>query len=155
MHLRGRILDAVATRLAVIPAYGAPGVVSRRRAHDVPEERLPHITVTWSDGEERVTGRTFSAPADGAAIMRELPVSVIIHFKAASDGVEQAFDAACLLIEAALAADPTLDGLATDLQLQSSRLLLDPSTGRPVAAGRLTYIASYTSAAASPALPAL
>lgn len=153
MHYRTRILQEIETRLRDIDGFASAGKVERWRTKDIPEERLPALTVTWADADERAISRPGAGPDNSLAYYRELPVSIVVHLRASNP--DDIFDETALAIEAILADDETLGGLVIDTLLTSSRLYVDPQTGLPLGAGRLVYMVTYSSVAANPALKAL
>lgn len=152
-HLRTQLFDAVRARLAAIAEFSGDGKVARGRTAPVRAEKLPAITLTWADADERAQARPFSTAAGALGYDRELPVSIIVHLRDADP--EPEFDRIAVLIEAAMATDVTLGGAVIEALLVSSRFFVDPQTGLPLGAGRLVYAVSYKTPAADPESPAL
>lgn len=152
-HLRSRIFAAYRDRLAVIPAFSASGKVVRGRKGPIPQEKLPALTLSWADGDERSSIRAFAGPNGEDGYDRELPLSIIVHLR--DDDPEEEFDAVCVLVEAAMGAAVTLDGLTIETVLVSSRHFVNQQTGLSLCVGSLTYSASYKTLATDPETAAI
>lgn len=152
-HLRSRIFEAYRARLAEIPDFSAVGKVMRGREGPIPQEKLPAVTLSWADGEERATIRAFAGANGEDGYDRDLPLSVIVHLR--DDDPEEEFDALCVPIEAAMGGAVKLDGLTVETTLVSSRHYVNHQTGLSLCVGSLTYSARYKTLAADPETAAL
>lgn len=156
-HLRSQIFEAIKAILAAIPEFSGEGKVARTRIAPIRQEALPAITLSWADADERAEVRAIS-DAESArgyrlGYRRDLPVSIILHLR--SDTPDEEFDRIASLIEAAMAADETLGGLAIEALLTSTRFFVNTETGLPLGAARLVYTVSYKTLATDPSQHAL
>lgn len=152
-HLRSRIFAAYRERLAGIPGFSAEGKVVRGRRGPIPQEKLPALTLSWADGEERATIRAFAGANGEDGYDRDLPLSIIVHLR--DDDPEEEFDALCVLIEAAMGVAVQIPGLTVETTLVSSRHYVNHQTGLSLLVGSLTYSARYKTLAADPETAAL
>ena len=152
-HLRTQIFAAYRDQLAAIPGFSEQGKVARGRKGPIPEGKLPALTLSWADGEERATIRAFAGANGEDGYDRDLPFTVIVHLR--DDDPEEEFDALCVLIEAAMGAAVQLPGLTIETTLVSSRHYVNHQTGLSLLVGSLTYSARYKTLAADPETAAL
>jgi len=152
-HRRSVVATEVVTRLSSIPDFAGAGKCARGRAAAVPLELLPALTVTWGEAGEISTRRPMSGPNGEDGYDRTLPLSVVVHLRV--NDPEGEFDRICSLIEAKMEADVSLDGITIDLDLQSTRLFVDPRTGIPMSVGSLLYSIRYKTLATDPSISAL
>ncbi|MEM1375874.1 MAG: hypothetical protein AAGG69_00650 [Pseudomonadota bacterium] len=152
-HRRRQIFEAIKAVLSGIDVFFADGKVNLGRTKPVREEALPALSVTWATDPETAEQRPHTG-ADGAlGYKRRLIAAIFVHLKD-SDPLEQ-FDEIAVKVEAAMAADTTLGGLAVDCALDQSQLFINPETGLPLSLGRIDYVIDYTADAANPVLGAL
>jgi hypothetical protein len=152
-HRRSQIVAAVAASLAAIPEFSYPRKVARGRFAAVPQELLPAITLSWGEAGENSSRRPSSGPNGEDGYDRSLALSVIVHLRDAD--AEEEFDRISALIEARMEQDVTIGGRAVDLELQTTRLFVDPRTGLPLGAGNLTYQVRFKTIAIDPSAAAL
>lgn len=152
-HVRSLIVAAVKSSIALIPDFQGPGKCERGRSASVPQEMLPAVTLAWGEAGESSSRRAMAGAGGEDGYDRSLALSVVVHLR--DETAEEEFDRLAASIETAMEADVTLGGLAVDLELQSSRLFVDPRTGIPLGAGSLTYRITYKTLAADPGVLAL
>lgn len=139
-HARKQIRDAVAGRLAGLPITGARVYPAKRYSWQA--EEMPGLAV-YSDADT----------VDYRSRDREQTVSLTLVVEiaiAAADTVEDDLDEACLQVETALAADPTLDGLVWDLRRSAMNTDTAMDGETPVGIRRLSYAIEYTTPEAAP-----
>jgi hypothetical protein len=84
-----------------------------------------------------------------ARLNREVDLVIEIAAEAISD-VDATVDAIASSVESALAANPTLSGIAVDVTLTGTTIEIEDSGDIPLAFARLTYRAWYRTTAANP-----
>lgn len=138
-HVREQIRNQIATILASL----AGGRVYTSRVY--PLEVLPAIGI-YAGSESSQQDPTIGIPVYN----REVDVVIEIATEALSD-VDAAVDELAADVEALMAADLTLSGLAADAPLISTSVSLDGGDSEiPIAFARLTYRVWYRTTAANP-----
>lgn len=142
LHVRRQIVLAIVAQLEA----GVPGVtVKAGRTAPLPTASLPYLLVH----ARREAAQSVTSRGDDARLQRRLAVLIdIVHADAEDDdGVADGF---CLLVEKAMQADPTLGGLAQDLEgpetLFDARAEGETRLGR----ARLEYQVEYHTTALRP-----
>ena len=153
VHRRTAVATEFVSRLSDIPEFATPGKCARGRNSAIVQELLPALTVTWGEAGESTARRAMAGPSGEDGYDRTLPLSVIVHLR--DNDTEDEFDRIAGLVEARIEADVTFGGLIVDLELQSSRLFVNPQTGIPMGVGSLLYQVQYKTLAADPGAPAL
>lgn len=142
-HVRKIIRDAVVSRLTGLSATGAR--VYPTRTYPVDVDSLPALCVYTLSEESSVdslgTNRGLSRRLD-------LIVEAVARVNATLDDT---LDAIALEIETAIAADPTLGGLAKDCTLASTRIAVRGEAEKETGAAVLTYSVTYRTPAVNAA----
>jgi hypothetical protein len=141
LHRRSVIFDAVKAAIAEIPDFASAGKVERGRTRAIPEEKLPAVTLTWSEREETATLRPHADGAERVGYARMLPISIVLHLR--DRNPDEEFDRLAALIETRLGSAIELDGAIIEMILDRSGCFVDPRTGLPLCAGRLVYLCDY------------
>ena len=152
-HLRTQIFDAVKARLVAIPTFAEPEKVVRGRKGAIRQEKLPALTLTWSDSSEPASVRPSSGPNGEDGYDRSLPLSIVVHLR--DDDPELEFDEICVEVEAAMGSAIQLDGLVIEALLESERHFVNNQTGTSLCAGSINYRIAYKTLAADPQQAAL
>lgn len=137
-HIREQIRNRFATLLGSL--VGGRVYTSRVYSVDV----LPAIGI-FANQETSTQDPVLAA----ARLNREVDVIVEIAAEAISD-VDATVDAIASSVEAAIAADPTMSGLAVDVYLTGTAMEIEDAGDIPLAFARLTYRAWYRTTAANP-----
>ncbi len=134
-HVRQQIRDRIATDLTGLTGIGTNVYKMRRYALD--DAKLPAIAVYTMD-------ETSSLVTIGArTVLRVLNVGVEIIAKGASTAVYDTMDGYCVLVEEALGADFSLNGLAKSCVLTSSSIDVNVEGERAVCTARLVFAVEY------------
>lgn len=147
-HLRSQIFAAVKDLLTAIDEFSAPGKVERGRTSAVREGLLPALTLTWADRAEGATIRPFATEQGADGYDRSLPLAIVVHLADADP--EEAFDAICVLVEAAMGQAITLGGKAIECTLASEQFFVNRETGLPLLGGSINYLVAYKTVAGDP-----
>lgn len=138
MHVREQIRNRFATLLSAL----AGGRVYTSRVY--PVELLPAIGIF---------ANTETATADpvilASRLNREVDVVVEIALEAIAD-VDQEVDDIAASVETAIAADPTLSGLAVDTTLTATNTTIDGEGEIPLAFARMNFRVWYRTSASDP-----
>jgi hypothetical protein len=137
-HVREQIRNTVATLLSGI----AGGRVYTSRVY--PLEILPAVGI-FANSEISTQDPNLAA----ARLNREVDLVIEIAAEAISD-VDATVDAIASSVESALAANPTLSGIAVDVTLTGTTIEIEDAGDIPLAFARLTYRAWYRTTAANP-----
>jgi hypothetical protein len=137
-HVREQIRNTVATLLSGI----AGGRVYTSRVY--PLEVLPAVGI-FANSEISTQDPNLAA----ARLNREVDLVIEIAAEAISD-VDATVDVIASSVESALAANPTLSGIAVDVTLTGTTIEIEDSGDIPLAFARLTYRAWYRTTAANP-----
>ncbi|MEM1372638.1 MAG: hypothetical protein AAGG72_10520 [Pseudomonadota bacterium] len=152
-HRRRQIFEAIEATLAAIDGFSASDKVKLGRTKPVREEALPAFSVTWATEPETAEHRPHTGANGGLGYKRRVNAAIFVHLKSV-DPLGQ-FDELSIKVEAAMAADTTLGGLALDCTLDQTQFFTDSDTGLPLGLGRIDYAIDYTADAANPVLGAL
>jgi hypothetical protein len=140
-HMRTQIRNAVASLLAGLSTTGSN--VFKSRVQQYADNKLPALNIVTNN--EDVTTLTVGE----RTYEKNLTVAIFIKCKA-TDDVDEEIDQIMLEVEQAIAANPTLGGLVTDMTLTAAdaetRLEVEKETGQ----GVMAYIANYYVEAANP-----
>jgi hypothetical protein len=134
-HLRKQIRDKVTTTLTGLTTTGTNVFQSRKYPQGV--DNLPGLliyTVLESSGVESI------GPA--GTLTRYLDLVIEAQASAIS-GLDNTLDLICKEVEAAICADPLLNGLSKDLYLASTEIDFDVIGEKPVGIARLTFRIEY------------
>ena len=135
-HRRKEIRDRFITLLTGLTTTGSN--VFRTRIFPLTSDELPGLCV-FSEAEEIEQG------AQGGALDRLLTVLVEAYVKDSSGDVDDTLDAIAEDVEAAIAADPTLSGLALSVFPASVEFEFDRQTEKPVGIMSIRYQVFYRS----------
>lgn len=147
MHVRGQIRAYVAARLAAVPGLEDHITIE---AGDVPDEsELPWALV--SIGDENILPRTIAGPSRAVKQQREATLTIDVLGRDRVDVVTQVEDISAE-IEALLATDPLLGGLAKSSELRALTVerLRYSEGSQPMLLLRLQYQVTYMTAADDP-----
>lgn len=137
-HVREQIRNSVATLLSAI----AGGRVYTSRVY--PLEILPAVGI-FANSEISTQDPNLAA----ARLNREVDLVIEIAAEAISD-VDATVDAIASSVETAIAANPTLSGIAVDVTLTGTTIEIEDSGDIPLAFARLNFRAWYRTTAANP-----
>lgn len=131
-HVRQQIRDRVATVLA-----GVGPTIYKMRKYALDEERLPAICVATAD-------ETSALVTIGARTLRR-DVSLVIDVVAQglSTAIYETIDGYCADIEAAIAADFTLNGLVKSAILTGTETDVNVEGKKAIGSASMTYAVSY------------
>lgn len=137
-HVRKQIRDRIASVLS-----SGVGLVSTRvyasRVYPLTEAKLPALTVY--SGVETSSLINMSTKD----MFRTMTVNVDAYVRA-TNTFDDDIDAICVQIEAAMAGDFTVNGLAKDAILTSTEIDFSGDTEQPIGVARLTYTVRYVTA---------
>lgn len=134
-HVRQQIRDAIVTALTGLATTGAS--VFRSRIYPIEAARLPGLCVyTMTEASEI---ETISRPRLSS---RDLTVAVEAYVSGVSN-YDNTLDTISAEVEQALAADPSLGGLAKDLKIAAFEAEFAGEGEQPVAVGRITVAVEY------------
>lgn len=138
-HVRTQIRNRVATLLTgLAPVYAS-------RVYPLAESALPVILVYTDEEEIAVDEAAFGT------LQRQLTATVEIVAKSTTeDALDDVLDDLLVLAETALAADPTLNGLAISAVPSAIAVSVDSQGALPVGRARLTYAVLYRTAPTDP-----
>jgi len=136
-HARKQIRDAAVTALTGLTTTGAR--VYPSRAVPVQEDRLPALLVYT---REETSGVDTIGGAGSRGLQRICSLRVEGICQSIADLDDQADDIAAE-VETALAADPSLGGLAKDLQLTQTEIGFTDEGGQPIAGVRMIFAVQY------------
>ena len=134
-HVRKQIRDRVATLLAPV------GTVYTSRMHRLPELSLPALLVFTNDEEIEA--------ADFTKAQRGLQVVVEVVAQATAN-LDDDLDALVAGVEAAIGADPRLNGLALQCALAAINVTMSVEGSAPIGRARMTYQTIYRTAYSDP-----
>lgn len=134
-HLRRQIREAAGTALTGLSTTGAN--VFQSRVRPVAENKLPCLLI--SSEEESSDMASIGYPR---LMQRSLTLSVKAVAKATAN-LDDTLDQICKEVEVALAADPTLGGVAKDLRLAETRIGIDAESDKPVGVADMLWQADY------------
>lgn len=137
-HVREQIRNAFASALSGL----AGGRVYTSRVY--PVEVLPAIGI-FANSETSTADTVILA----ARMNREVDVVVEIAHEAVAD-VDSEIDDVAAAVETAIAANPTLSGVAVDATLTNTSISIDGEGEIPLAFARLNYRVWYRTTAADP-----
>jgi hypothetical protein len=141
-HLRQQIRTRVVTLLTGLTTTGARVYASR--IYPMADANLPGLTIYAA--EETADIATLATPRRS---QREL--SLIVEGRAkAITGLDNTLDTICTEVEKALAADPSLNGLANDQWLTRTSMELSGDGEQPVGVVTLEYTIRYDVAENTP-----
>ncbi len=148
-HVRQQIRDAI--RLLVLGLPSTADRVYRGRARPLGKDHGASLLVyTREESSDRET------VGQNPLLMRAVLVAVEGRVSdSASDAVEDALDQIAAEVESVMAtAAPRLDGLASDMVLVSTRIIVQAAGEKHEGEIRLLYRVSYRTRAATPTAPA-
>lgn len=137
-HVRHQIRDHVATLLSATTELS--GRVFASRVH--PVDNFPGALVYTLEETSEIVAAPF-------VLQRELSLEIVAYVKV-SDTVDDDLDDLAAVIEAALAADPKLGGLAKTSFVNASAIELTGDGEKDVGTLTLTFVVVYMTAAATP-----
>jgi hypothetical protein len=137
-HVREQIRNRFATLLGAL----AGGRVYTSRVY--PVDTLPVIAI-FANSETSVQDPLLAA----ARLNRDVDVIVEIAAEAIAD-VDATVDVLASSVESAIAADPTMAGIAVDVTLTGTTMEIEDAGDIPLAFARLTFRAWYRTTAANP-----
>lgn len=144
-HVRQQIRDRVTTLLTGLTTTGPR--VYPSRVYPLGDDALPGLLIYT--GPENSDIVTVSAPRCSD---RELVLTVEGRAKAVA-GLDATLDTICTEVEKALAADPTLNGLAHEHRLQRTVPELNGNGEQPVGTVTLEFAVMYSVAETTPDIP--
>ena len=137
-HVRKQIRDRIASTLK-----SGVSLVRRRvypsRIYPLTEANLPAITVYFGAETSALLNMSTKDMIRTATINVDAYVRMTNTF-------DDDIDAICVQIEAAMAGDFTVNGLAKDAILTSSEIDFSGDTEQPIGVARLTYTVRYVTA---------
>lgn len=136
-HVRTQIRDRVVTLLTPL------GTVYASRIHPIAEDALPVFLVYTNAEQIDLEGAAFNT------LERRLEVVVEIVAQATAD-LDDTLDAKLALVEAALAADFTLNGKAVASMPASIEISMSMEGAQPIGRARLTYAVLYRTSSTDP-----
>lgn len=139
-HVRRQLREAAAAQVTGLALTGARVHQSRMRPQSA--TALPCLLVTTND-------EAIAPGSIGDRQERELTLTVRGLAKATAT-LDDTLDQIALEVETALAANPSLGGLAAGMELRSIRVDFDDATDQPVGVIDLDYRLTYFTAAGSP-----
>lgn len=139
-HVRRQLREAAATALTGLTTTGTHVFQSRMRAQA--DAILPCLLVETND-------EVIAPSSIGATQERDLTLTVRGVAKATSN-VDDTLDAIALEVESALAAAPSLGGLAAGMELRGIKVDFDHETDKPVGQISLEYRLTYFVSSGSP-----
>ncbi len=139
-HVREQIRKAIATAVTGLATTGANVSSSRVYPHDT----LPSLVVLVDGDVVQTELGTMDRKQD-----RLLSVSVAARAKGTA-AVDDTLDTICAEVEAALAADITLGGLAKDLWLSNTAIGFDGASDQPTGLATMSYSVEYRVAEGAP-----
>lgn len=134
-HIHQQIRDHVATHLNAIGTF--TGKVYKMRNYAIDDAKLPAVSV-YTNTQQSSVITIGMMTARGT-----LEVVVEIYVKGASATISDTLDEACALVENALAADFTINGLAKSCILSETDIDINVEGERAVASARLVYAVEY------------
>jgi len=137
-HVRKQIRDRIASVLSSGVAL-VSGRVYPSRVYPLTEANLPAITVYFGVETSSLLNMSTKDMIRTATINVDAYVRVTGTF-------DDDIDAICVQIEAAMAGDFTVNGLAKDAILTSSEIDFSGDTEQPIGVARLTYTVRYVTA---------
>lgn len=137
-HVRKQIRDRIASVLSSGVSLTKRRVYSSR-IYPLTEANLPAITVY--SGVETSSLINMSAKD----MFRTMTINVDAYVRA-TNTFDDDIDAICVQIEAAMAGDFTVNGLAKDAILTSTEIDFSGDTEQPIGVARLTYTVRYVTA---------
>lgn len=140
VHVRRQIREAAAAVVGNLTTTGARVVQSRMRPRE--DANLPALLVATND-------ETIAGASVGSAQQRELSLTITGIAKSTST-LDDTLDAIALEVETAMAAAPTLSGLAAGMELRGIAVNFDDDTDKPVGVIVLDYRITYFVSAGSP-----
>lgn len=143
--MRTRLRTAAQAALAGLATTGARVYVSR--LDPVPDAQLPALKIeTNAEASETLD-------AAESLCLREMDL-LVIGLAKATTGLDDVLDQIGLEVEAALAIDPTLGGLAQTVEYRGARIGFTPDLERPAAEIRLAFAVRYLVSPANLTIPA-
>lgn len=134
-HVRQQIREYFGTTLTGLTTTGAN--VYESRVYTLQEDTLPSLVIyTKSETSEPIVIGT------DRVMSRELSVVVEAYCKATSN-FDDTIDTISKEVEAAIAADRTLDGLAKDTYLESTEIEFNAEGEKPLGYVSLTFLTNY------------
>lgn len=137
-HVRQQIRAALKTQLAGLDTTG--GNVFENRVHNVPRDTLPALLISVeSEDAERLS--------QAGDLLRT--ASIVVEARAeGGDTLDDTLDTICAEVEAAIAADRTLGGLAKDTQPTGTDIPpFDGDVSPRSGMARMTFAVAYVTAA--------
>lgn len=143
LHARERIVQAAALAVAGLPSTGARVFPGRSWPMAASE---PHHLLLYAR-EEASQGMTANGPARRLGRQVELTIESVLNGGADTDAP---LNRSALEIETAIAADPTLGGVARDLVLARTTITATSEGERRKAVLQLVFLVTYHTAANAP-----
>jgi len=134
-HVRTQIREEIGTTLTGLTTTGSR--VYQSRVYPLESGGTPALLIYTKseDSEPTVIGSNRLSE-------RNLSVAVEIYVKATAN-FDDTIDTAAKEIEAAIAADPTLNGLAKDCYLQSTEIEFNAEGEKPLGVASLIFLTNY------------
>tara|TARA_X000001036_G_C20202590_1_gene612176 strand:- start:126 stop:572 length:447 start_codon:yes stop_codon:yes gene_type:complete len=134
-HIRNQIREQIGTTLNNLTTTGTR--VYQSRVYPLESGGTPALLIYTKseDSEPMVIGSNRSSE-------RNLSVAVDIYVKATAN-FDDTIDTSAKEVEIAIAADPTLNGLAKDCYLQSTEIEFNAEGEKPLAVASLTFLTNY------------
>lgn len=143
-HLRNQIRDQVKTTLTGLTTTASR--VYDSRVYPLASNGTPAIVIyTKSEDSEPLDMGTNTT----RIIDRNLSLAVEVYVKATAN-FDDTLDTCCKEIEAAMYADPTINGLAKNTYLESTEIDFNAEGDEPVAFATLTFLTNYMNRATTP-----
>lgn len=134
-HARKTVRDALTTAVTGLTTTGAN--VYQSRVYPIEAAGLPGLLVFAE--ADRVVDSTLNG---NRTLYRQTTFVVEAHAKATS-ALDDTLDLICEEVEVALAADPTLGGVCTDLQIRDTELAYEPGGDQPHGTARMQWECAY------------
>lgn len=141
-HVRRQIRDAVVTALTGLSSTGARVSATRKYTHG--KASLPALAVYTLDEESE------SETLGTAGLLARSLRLVVTGYARASNSVEDTLDQIAAEVEAALAGEPTLGGLAKRSTLIGTEIEIEEQAEQPIGSIRLIWRVDYLTAADAP-----
>lgn len=134
-HIHNQIRDRVATLVGAVPTFS--GRVYKMRSFAIDSNKLPAAVVYTNRASSELITIGFKT------LRGFLEVIIDLHIVGSSATIANSIDDASALVEDAIGADFTLNGLAKSCVLNSVAISISVEGEKPVASARLSYGVEY------------
>lgn len=141
-HLRQQIRERVATILTGLTTTGTRVYASR--VYPMADANLPGLVIYATEETAEIT--TLGSPRRSARVLR-----LVVEGRAkAVSGLDNTLDTICKEVEAAMAADPTLNNIVNDHHLANTSIALTGEGEQPVGVATMEFSIMYDVAETTP-----